>query len=192
MVRLLVGRYAAGAGRICRARCGSRLRSSIPRSGCITRAPPTGSCERIDQLPCIRPQRPVGVLLLRSYALSSNAAHYDGVISALEAKGLQVIPAFASGLDQREAVQHYFTRNGAGDRGCRRLADRVQPGRRPSLQRCPRRRGTAGRPGRALHRRPSGRIPDAGAVEGRRPRPAAGGGHHDGGDPGTGRRASGR
>jgi magnesium chelatase subunit H len=51
------------------------------------------------------------VLLLRSYALSSNAAHYDGVIAALEAKGLQPVPAFASGLDQRQAVQCYFMRD---------------------------------------------------------------------------------
>ncbi len=81
--------------------------------------------ERLDQLPSPGPERPVGVLLLRSYALSSNAAHYDGVIAALEAKGLQVIPAFASGLDQREAVQHYFMRNGHAHRGCRRFANRV-------------------------------------------------------------------
>ena len=41
----------------------------------------------------------VGVLLMRSYALSGNSAHYDAVIASLEARGLRVIPAFASGLD---------------------------------------------------------------------------------------------
>jgi magnesium chelatase subunit H len=50
----------------------------------------------------------VGVLLLRSYLLSGNAAHYDGVIAALEAKGLRVIPAFAAGLDSRPAIEAYF------------------------------------------------------------------------------------
>jgi magnesium chelatase subunit H len=54
----------------------------------------------------------VGVLLLRSYLLSGNAGHYDGVISALEAKGLRVIPAFAAGLDSRPAIDAFFIQNG--------------------------------------------------------------------------------
>jgi magnesium chelatase subunit H len=37
--------------------------------------------------------------------LAGNTAHYDGVITALEARGLKVVPAFASGLDNRPAVQ---------------------------------------------------------------------------------------
>ena len=41
----------------------------------------------------------VGLLLMRSYLLAGNAGHYDGVITALEARGLRVIPAFATGLD---------------------------------------------------------------------------------------------
>ena len=43
----------------------------------------------------------VGVLLLRSYLLAGNAGHYDGVIAALEARGLRVVPVFAAGLDAR-------------------------------------------------------------------------------------------
>ncbi len=66
--------------------------------------------EDASELP--RPAAPVrgtvGVLLLRSYLLSGNAAHYDGVIAALEAKGLRVIPAFAAGLDSRPAIDAYF------------------------------------------------------------------------------------
>ncbi len=54
----------------------------------------------------------VGLLLMRSYVLSSNAAHYDGVIAAMEAAGLRVRPAFASGLDARPAIQRYFTQDG--------------------------------------------------------------------------------
>jgi magnesium chelatase subunit H len=50
----------------------------------------------------------VGVLLLRSYLLARNAGHYDGVIAALEARGLRVIPAFAAGLDARPAINAYF------------------------------------------------------------------------------------
>jgi magnesium chelatase subunit H len=54
----------------------------------------------------------VGILMLRSYLLSGNAGHYDGVIAALEAKGLRVIPAFAAGLDSRPAIDEFFMKNG--------------------------------------------------------------------------------
>ena len=54
----------------------------------------------------------VGILLLRSYLLSGNAGHYDGVIAALESKGLRVIPAFAAGLDSRPAIDAFFMKNG--------------------------------------------------------------------------------
>ena len=54
----------------------------------------------------------VGILLLRSYLLSGNAGHYDGVIAALESKGLRVIPAFAAGLDSRPAIDTFFIKNG--------------------------------------------------------------------------------
>ena len=48
--------------------------------------------------------------MLRSYITSGDAGHYDGVIAALEARGLRVIPAFASGLDARSAIRRYFMR----------------------------------------------------------------------------------
>ena len=50
----------------------------------------------------------VGLLVMRSYILSGDTAHYDGVIHALEARGLRVITAFASGLDARPAIEEYF------------------------------------------------------------------------------------
>ncbi len=54
----------------------------------------------------------VGILVLRSYLLSNNAGHYDGVIAALEARGLRVIPAFSAGLDSRPAIDSFFFNNG--------------------------------------------------------------------------------
>jgi magnesium chelatase subunit H len=54
----------------------------------------------------------VGILVLRSYLLSNNAGHYDGVIAALEARGLRVVPAFASGLDSRPAIEQFFIQDG--------------------------------------------------------------------------------
>ncbi|WP_223421683.1 magnesium chelatase subunit H [Tateyamaria pelophila] len=54
------------------------------------------------------PELTVGIVMLRSYVLSSDTAHYDGVIRALEAKGIRVLPAFAGGLDARPAIDAYF------------------------------------------------------------------------------------
>ena len=54
----------------------------------------------------------VGLLLMRSYLLSGNAGHYDGVIAALESRGLRVIPAFAAGLDSRPAIDTFFMNDG--------------------------------------------------------------------------------
>jgi magnesium chelatase subunit H len=54
----------------------------------------------------------VGLLLMRSYVLAGNADHYNGVITALEARGLRVVPAFATGLDQRPAIDAYFYSEG--------------------------------------------------------------------------------
>lgn len=58
------------------------------------------------------PVATVGLLLMRSYVLSSDTAHYDGVIRTFEACGMRVIPAFAGGLDGRPAIDAYFRSNG--------------------------------------------------------------------------------
>jgi magnesium chelatase subunit H len=52
----------------------------------------------------------VGLLVMRSYVLAGNTAHYDAVIRALEARGLNVLPVFASGLDTRAAIQRWMQR----------------------------------------------------------------------------------
>jgi magnesium chelatase subunit H len=70
-----------------------------------------------DKLTALPPAGPrtagtVGLLIMRSYVLAGNTAHYEAVIGALEAKGLRVIPAFASGLDARPAVERFFLADG--------------------------------------------------------------------------------
>ncbi len=50
----------------------------------------------------------VGILMMRSYVLAGDTAHYDAVIRAFEARGLNVVPAFSGGLDGRPAVEAYF------------------------------------------------------------------------------------
>jgi magnesium chelatase subunit H len=54
------------------------------------------------------PVATVGLLMMRSYVLASDTAHYDGVIRKMQAAGLAVIPAFAGGLDGRPRSSAYF------------------------------------------------------------------------------------
>lgn len=49
----------------------------------------------------------IGLLMLRSYILAGDTAHYDHVIRSFEAQGIRVIPAFAGGLDGRPAMTAY-------------------------------------------------------------------------------------
>ena len=112
LVRMLVDRYAAP---------GRRPADGMQRAAAPIEYPDVGLyhpriegkiVDRIDALPPGQGAGTVGLLLLRSYVLSGNARHYDGVIAALEARGLRVIPAFASGLDQRPAIERFFVRDG--------------------------------------------------------------------------------
>ncbi len=93
--------------------------------------------ETLDQLPAHggRPKATVGLLVMRSYVLASNAGHYDGMIAALEARGLRVVPVFATGLDARPAIEKIFPRRRAPDHRRHGVADGFQPRRRPRLQR---------------------------------------------------------
>jgi magnesium chelatase subunit H len=113
MVRFLVGRYADGPRRIWRG-IEAAPPAEYPETGLYHPRATGRIVERLDALPPLRKQRgTVGVLVLRSYVLADDAGHYDGVIDALEAKGLKVIPAFASGLDARPAIERYFFKGGA-------------------------------------------------------------------------------
>ena len=66
-----------------------------------------------DALPTIdHPVGRVGLLLMRSYVLSGDTAHYDAVIREFEQKNIQVVPAFAGGLDGRPAIDAFFHEHG--------------------------------------------------------------------------------
>lgn len=54
----------------------------------------------------------IGLVILRSYVLGKDSNHYDGVIRALEARGLNVITAFANGLDARPAIEAMMMKDG--------------------------------------------------------------------------------
>lgn len=50
------------------------------------------------------PKATVGILMLRSYILAGDTAHYDAVIQGFEARGIACLPVFAAGLDGRPAI----------------------------------------------------------------------------------------
>jgi magnesium chelatase subunit H len=114
MVRLLVDRYADGARRGLAGTLRAEKPAQYPDVGLYHPKAKGRIVERIEHLPATRNtgKGTVGIILMRSYVLAGNAAHYDGVIAALEAKGLRVVPAFSSGLDARPAVDKYFVKNG--------------------------------------------------------------------------------
>jgi magnesium chelatase subunit H len=113
MVRYLIRRYACVVAR-------ASLQSAVtvappidyPEVGVYHPRLPSRFSDRILDIPGDGAQGTVGVLLLRSYLLAGNCGHYDGVIAALEARGLRVIPAFAAGLDARPAIDKFFAADG--------------------------------------------------------------------------------
>ncbi len=113
LVLLVVGRYAAGPREAFKKLSHAEDPVEYPEVGLYHPRMPGLLSEQLSDLPKSRPQQAtVGVLLMRSYLLAGNATHYDTVIQALEARGLRVIPAFASGLDARPAINQYFMENG--------------------------------------------------------------------------------
>ncbi len=113
MVRFLIGRYAKD-----RAWRGAEAKAPIdyPDVGLYHPGLKDRITTRLSDLPAPKnPVATVGLLLMRSYVLANDNAHYDAVIEALEARGLRVIPAFSGGLDGRPAIAEYF-RSASGSR----------------------------------------------------------------------------
>jgi magnesium chelatase subunit H len=113
MIRFLVDRYADGERRVYRGTLKAALPAEYPETGIYHPGLDGRTATSVDALPANRGGAgTVGVLVLRSYILAGDTGHYDGVIRALEAKGLKVIPAFASGLDARPAIDAFFMKDG--------------------------------------------------------------------------------
>ena len=114
LVRFLVAKFADGPRKPLRQTVSFEDPKAYPEVGVYHPRMTGRMSEGAEKLPT--PPAPfrgtVGLLLMRSYVLSGDTAHYDGVIAAMEARGLRVIPAFATGLDQRPAIERFFMRNG--------------------------------------------------------------------------------
>src|SRR5690606_14999461 len=107
--------YAAGPRQILRGRARAPEPVEYPEMGLYHPRAPRRLTELVDDIP--GPQVPsrgtIGLLLMRSYLLAGNTAHYDAVIGTFEARGYRVLPIYASGLDARPAIERFFMRNGA-------------------------------------------------------------------------------
>jgi len=112
MVRMLIDRYADGARRSLRGTLKHQPPIEYPEVGVYHPHMPGRLAEVADALPRRGKRGTVGLLLMRSYPLAGNTGHYDGVIRAFEARGLNVVPAFACGLDSRPAVEQFFMKDG--------------------------------------------------------------------------------
>jgi len=106
MIRFLISRYSHEA----RWR-GVAAQAPIDYPDCGVYHPdlPAKISTRLADLPAPdAPVATVGLLMLRSYILAGDTAHYDAAIRALQARNIRVIPAFAGGLDGRPAISGYF------------------------------------------------------------------------------------
>jgi len=62
----------------------------------------------------------VGIISLRTVALSGNTAHLEALTRALEDRSIEVRMAYSAGLDARPAIEQFFMSNGAADKKSRR------------------------------------------------------------------------
>ena len=115
LVHFLVDRYAAGPRQGLRGLAKTHAPVDYPELGVYHPQIRNRLSDDLSDLPRVATsgkRGTVGLLLLRSYLLAGNTDHYDGVITALEARGLRVVPAFATGLDARPAVEAFFLKDG--------------------------------------------------------------------------------
>jgi magnesium chelatase subunit H len=113
MVRGLIDRYASGPRVALKGQLPAHAPRHYPEVGLYHPDIDGRLTEDLGKLPSVKNATgTVGVLMLRSYLLGKDSGHYDGMIDALEAQGLRVIPAFASGLDGRPAIERYFIKDG--------------------------------------------------------------------------------
>jgi magnesium chelatase subunit H len=113
LVQLMIGRYATGPRAVLRTNKAPRPPVEYAETGLYhPRAVGRIVTDKAAIPNCKHAKGTIGLLMLRSYILAGDAAHYDGVISAIEAAGFNTVPIFAVGLDQRGAIAKYFMENG--------------------------------------------------------------------------------
>ncbi|MFZ9811476.1 MAG: magnesium chelatase subunit H [Burkholderiaceae bacterium] len=112
LTAFLINRYAQGPREVFKNRLAAQDPVEYPEVGVYHPQMPGRITDQLARLPKAGGQGRVGLLMLRSYLLAGNTGDYDGVIAALEARGLSVVPAFATGLDARPAIEAFFLKDG--------------------------------------------------------------------------------
>ena len=62
----------------------------------------------------LNPSSTIGLLLMRPQIVSNSRKHYDALIRAIEAEGLDVIPAISTLMDNRQACEKFFVERVGG------------------------------------------------------------------------------
>ena len=116
LIAMMINRYADGPRRSYRGAVTVDAPREYPETGLYHPSIAGGIATSLEALPKTKDSTvgTVGVLVMRSDVLAANSSHYDAVIDNLERRGLRVIPAFASGLDARPAVERYLLEDGRG------------------------------------------------------------------------------
>ena len=81
----------------------------------------------------LTPDKTIGLLLMRPQIVSRTHKHYDGLIRAVEAEGLMVLPAISTLMDNREACERFFVERierKAAQRGSRKAKHRSRQAER--------------------------------------------------------------
>jgi magnesium chelatase subunit H len=113
LIAMMITRYAAGPRAALRTGKAPPAPVEYPETGLYhPRAAAKITTDPAAIPKCKHARGTIGLLLLRSYILAGDTAHYDGVISAIEAEGFNTVPIFATGLDQRGAIEKYFAPGG--------------------------------------------------------------------------------
>jgi magnesium chelatase subunit H len=113
MIRALVDRYANGPRKALRGQYKVEPPQDYPDVGVYHPDLPGRMSRDLADLPRRKDAvGTIGIVVLRSYVLGKDSNHYDGVIRSLEARGLNVIAAFANGLDARPAIEAMMMKDG--------------------------------------------------------------------------------
>ncbi|MDZ7824317.1 MAG: magnesium chelatase subunit H [Ahrensia sp.] len=110
LVRLLTDKYADGERKQMRGKFKIEAPVEYPDTGIYHPDLDKKVTTNFSELPWIKDAKgTVGLLLLRSYLLSGDTGHYDGVIRTFTAHGINVVPVFAAGLDNRGAIDAFLS-----------------------------------------------------------------------------------
>ena len=113
LVRQMVNKYAAGPRKSLKGNFPAADPEVYPDAGLYHPTLKKRMTEDSADIPAVKkPKGTVGLVLMRAYVLAGDTGHYDGVIKSLEARGVNVLPIFSSGLDIRPAVDQFLMKDG--------------------------------------------------------------------------------